>query len=66
MDLDLLVDEEAWNRAGEQLRKLDPKRYIAILKVVEDIVSIHRDPLGAGPANGHFVFLNDSKRESGN
>lgn len=67
MDLSLLVDEGAWTRAGEELRKLDPQRYIAILKVVEDIVSIHRDPLGAAVASGHFVFSGSDDRDgSGN
>lgn len=47
MDLTLLVEEGAWERAGEELRRVDPQRYLALLKIVQDIVSIHRDPLGA-------------------
>lgn len=52
----LLADDEAWARAGEELRRRDPQRYIAILKVVEDICSIHRDPLGEITSNGFYVF----------
>lgn len=54
--LSLLADGEAWARAGEELRRVDPKRYLAILKVVEDICSIHRDPLGEVVSNGFYVF----------
>lgn len=53
---DVVVDEGAWARAGEELRRRDPQRYIAILKVVEDICSIYRDPLGDNLAEGHYVF----------
>ncbi len=53
----VLVDDEAWARAGEELKKLDPQRYIAILRTVEDIVRIHRDPLDANAASGHFIFM---------
>lgn len=52
----LLADDEAWSRAGDELRRRDPQRYIAILKVVEDICSIHRDPLGETVAEGFYVF----------
>ncbi len=55
----LLVDEGAWQRAGEELRARDPQRYLAILKVVEDICSIYRDPLGGNLADGHFIFGKD-------
>lgn len=41
-------DNDAWNKAGEELRLLDPQRYIAILRVVEEICSIHKDPLADG------------------
>lgn len=54
--MQLLVDNEAWARAGEELRRRDPQRYLAILKVVEDICSIHRDPLGEIASNGFYVF----------
>ncbi len=50
------MDDEAWARAGDALKRCDPHRYIAILKVVEDICSIHRDPLGEAIANGYYVF----------
>jgi len=50
------VDDEAWARAGEDLRRCDPQRYLSILKVVEDICSIHRDPLGEAVSNGYYVF----------
>ncbi len=52
----LLADDTAWTRAGDELRRFDPQRYLAILKVVEDICSIHRDPLAPVEATGHFVF----------
>ena len=52
----LLVDDQAWERAGRELRQRDPHRFIAILKVVEDICSIYRDPLGDKVAQGHFIF----------
>lgn len=56
MDFDLLVNEEAWNRAGEELRRRDPHRYMAILRVVEDICRIYRDPYCERAASGTFVF----------
>lgn len=43
-DLALLVDDTAWREAGAELRVLDPKRYLALLKVVREILEIHRDP----------------------
>lgn len=52
----MLADNEAWTRAGSELRRVDPQRYLAILKVVEDICSIHRDPLGEIVSNGFYVF----------
>jgi hypothetical protein len=52
----MLADDEAWARAGEELRRVDPGRYLAILKVVEDICSIHRDPLGEVSSPGFYVF----------
>lgn len=52
----VLADSETWSKAGEELRVLDPQRYIAILQVVEDICNIHRNPLGAVAADGFFVF----------
>lgn len=52
----LLVDEGAWDRAGEELRAVDPQRYIAILQVVQDIVSIHKNPIGKAAASGYFLF----------
>ena len=54
--LSLLADNEAWSRAGEELRRVDPQRYLALLKVAEDICSIHRDPLGEVTAVGFYVF----------
>lgn len=54
----MLADDEAWSRAGEELRSVDPRRYLAILKVVEDICCIHRDPLGEIVSNGFYVFPN--------
>lgn len=62
MDARLLVDGDAWNRAGEELKKRDPQRYIAILRVVEDICRIYRDPFAEREATGVFVF---PKRKSG-
>ena len=41
----LLTDERAWQVAGEELRRRDPTRYVAILRVVEEICQIHRAPL---------------------
>lgn len=41
----LLTDESAWTTAGAELRRRDPTRYVAILKVVEEICSIYRAPL---------------------
>lgn len=58
-----VVDDEAWARAGEELRECDPARFMAILKVVEDIVAIRRDPIGAVRAAGHFVFPKDRRRD---
>lgn len=54
--VDLLADDNAWARAGEELRARDPQRYLAILKIVEDICSIHRNPLGEIDSNGFYVF----------
>jgi len=55
----LLADEKAWSIAGEELRRVDPQRWLAILRVVEDICKIHRDPLTPNVASGHFIFAND-------
>ena len=55
-DGDLLADDDAWNRIGEELRRVDAQRYLAILKLAEDICSIHREPLAPVAATGHFVF----------
>ena len=52
----MLADDESWSRAGAELRRVDPKRFLAILKVVEDICSIHRDPLGEIASDGFYVF----------
>lgn len=52
----MLASDESWSKAGEELRRVDPQRYLAILKVVEDICSIHRDPLGEIASNGFYVF----------
>ncbi len=41
------ADDEAWNKVGRDLRRLDPGRYQEILRVAREIVGIHRDPLGA-------------------
>lgn len=41
----LLIDERAWETAGSELRRRDPARYVAILKIVEELCSIHRAPL---------------------
>lgn len=53
----LFVDDEAWERAGRELKECDPQRYLAILKVVEDICSIHKNPMAklAG-VDAAFVF----------
>ena len=44
-DLVLLVDDSAWREVGAELRRVDPKRYVAILKACREMVEIHRDPL---------------------
>lgn len=44
-DLMLLVDDEEWRAIGAELRRVDPKRYVELLKVARDIVDIHRDPI---------------------
>lgn len=47
----LLTDERAWVVAGDELRRRDPTRYVQILRVVEEICQIYRDPLApVGPA----------------
>jgi len=56
----LLADEEAWNRAGEELRLVDPHRYLALLKIAQDVCNIHRDPIGAEVADGVFIFGKES------
>lgn len=57
MDYRLLADDDAWVDAGEELKRLDPGRYLAILAVVQDIVAIYRDPIRARrQATGNFVF----------
>lgn len=62
-DTRLLQDVGAWERIGRELRLSDPKRYVALLKVAEDICLIHRDPLGATLPSGFTMFatrdLND-------
>lgn len=59
----MLADDAAWVRAGLELRERDPQRFMAILKVVEDIVAIRRDPIGAVRAAGHFVFARSKQRD---
>lgn len=59
----LVADSEAWTRAGDELRRLDPRRYVAILSVVEDICRIHRNPLGADVADGFLVFPEHRNRD---
>jgi hypothetical protein len=56
MPSNLVVDDDAWSRAGDELRRRDPARYLAILQIVQDINAIHRDPLGAARTSGHFVL----------
>lgn len=55
-DARLLADEHAWERIGRELRLCDPKRYVALLKVAEEICGIHRDPLGAPIPMGYLVL----------
>jgi hypothetical protein len=52
----VLANDDAWDRIGRELKRCDPKRYLALLKVAEDICSIHRDPLGESIPVGCFVF----------
>lgn len=57
MNYRLLADDGVWAQAGDELKRLDPGRYLAILAVVQDIIAIHLDPIGAQrQATGNFVF----------
>jgi hypothetical protein len=56
----LLVDERAWEVAGSELRRRDPARYVAILKIAEEICSIHRSPLEPISMPGSFVVPNSN------
>lgn len=58
----MLLDDEAWVRVGEELRRLDPARYIALLQVLQDAVAIRKDPIRARrQASGTFVFPKPGK-----
>lgn len=52
----LLTDEGAWATAGQELRRRDPTRYVAILRVVEELCQIYRDPLGPVGADAYRVI----------
>lgn len=52
----LLGDEGAWERIGCELRRCDLERYVALLKIAEEICSIHRDPL-APPIPSTYLML---------
>jgi hypothetical protein len=45
----LVVDEVDWARAGDDLRRVDPIRYVQLLQLARRIVLAHTDPL-ATPA----------------
>ncbi len=45
----LLVDEGEWERAGEELRRVDPVRYVQLLRLAQRIVLAHVDPLASPP-----------------
>lgn len=57
----LLADDDAWERAGRELRLRDPQRYLAILKIAEDICSIYRNPLG-DVCGGDAVYVFPAKK----
>lgn len=40
-----LIDDSEWRRVGDELRRVDPTRYLELLRVGREIVEIHRDPL---------------------
>lgn len=54
----MIQSADAWLRAGAELRRRDPIRYAAVLKLVEEMCSIFRDPLDAELADARFYFLN--------
>ena len=43
-------------QVGAELRECDPGRFLALLKVAEDICAIHREPLGSPIPAGYFMF----------
>lgn len=49
-------DPSAWERIGRTLRMCDPQRYIALLKIAEDVCAIHHDPLGPVVPSDFHVF----------
>ena len=50
-------------RIGAELRACDPGRFLALLKVAEDICEIHRDPLGSPIPTGYFMFQSEPERD---
>jgi hypothetical protein len=39
-----VIEADAWERVGEELRRVDPVRYIELLRLAEGIVQAHKDP----------------------
>lgn len=38
-----MIAEGRWERVGRELRNCDPARFVAVLRVVEDMVNVYRE-----------------------
>lgn len=39
-----IIEADEWERVGEELRRVDPVRYVELLQLAVRIVQAHRDP----------------------
>lgn len=60
VDVDLV---DAWAKTGDELRRVDPARFLAVLEVAQRIVAIHKDPLATAADRSFFVpsFCDDTQ-----
>jgi hypothetical protein len=39
-----IIEADEWERVGEELRRVDPLRYVELLRLAMRIVQAHKDP----------------------
>lgn len=52
---------DEWTKTGDELRRLDPTRFVALLEIARRIVEVHRDPVGADVSDPVFLATGYSK-----